>query len=62
VERAAGHVVRARFFERHVALDHIHDIEAVQQILNERLRNHKLAQPLKMENARNNPGAFEFKP
>jgi hypothetical protein len=40
VERAAGDVICASLFERHITLDHIHDIETVKQILNEVFWNH----------------------
>jgi hypothetical protein len=40
VERAAGSVIRTGFFERHVTLDHVHDVEAIEQILNKTFWNH----------------------
>src|SRR3989338_10296820 len=40
VERAAGDVVGASLLERHMALDHVHDIDAVQQVLDKTFRNH----------------------
>src|SRR5262249_18821256 len=38
VERTAGDVVGARALERHVALDHVDDVDAIEQFLNEGLR------------------------
>lgn len=35
MERTAGNEVRAGFLERHIALDHVHDIETIKQVLNE---------------------------
>ena len=43
VERATGDEIRAGLLERHVALDHIDDIEAIKQVLNEALWNHARA-------------------
>ena len=40
VKRAAGNKISAGFFERHIALDDIHDVEAIEQILNETFWNH----------------------
>ena len=37
VERAAGDEVGAGLLERHVALDHVDDVDAIEQILNEGL-------------------------
>jgi hypothetical protein len=40
MERTAGDEVGTGFFERQVALDHVHDVEAIEQILNEAFWNH----------------------
>jgi len=40
VERAARRIVRAAFLERHIALDHVDDIDAVEQFLLEGIRYH----------------------
>ena len=40
VERTAGDVVGTGLLERQVALDHVHDVEAIEQILNETFWNH----------------------
>jgi hypothetical protein len=40
VKRTAGDEIRTGFFERHIALDHVHDIETIKQILNEIFWNH----------------------
>ena len=46
VERTAGDVIGTGLFERQVALDDIHDVEAIEQILNETFWNHSaLASP-----------------
>ena len=45
MERAAGHVIGTCFFQRDVTLDHIHDVEAVEQILNEAFWNHPGSAP-----------------
>ena len=39
MKRAARDIVGAGALERHVALDHVNDIDAVKQVLDERLRN-----------------------
>ena len=39
VEWTAGDKIRAGLLERHVALDHIHDIETIEQVLNETFWN-----------------------
>jgi hypothetical protein len=38
VKRAAGDVVGTGAFERHIALDHIDNVNAVEQVLNKGLR------------------------
>ena len=40
MEGTAGDEVGTGFFERHIALDHVHDVEAIEQILNETFWNH----------------------
>ena len=40
VKRAAGSIIRARAFQLHMAVNHIDNIDAIEQILDERLRNH----------------------
>jgi len=39
MEGATGHKIRACFFQRHIPLNHIHDVETVEQILNEAFWN-----------------------
>ena len=39
MKRTAGDVIRAGALELHIALDHIDDVNAVEQVLNEGLRN-----------------------
>jgi len=45
VKGAAGHKIGTCLFKRHVPLDHIHDVEAVEQILNEAFWNHVNSAP-----------------
>jgi len=40
VERAKPHEVRAAFLELHIPPHHVDDIDAVEQVLQERVRNH----------------------
>jgi len=44
----AGHVIGASLFQRNVTLDHVHDVEAIEQILNEAFWNHPAPLPLGM--------------
>ena len=40
VERAAGEMVGAALFQRHVALDHVDDVDPMEQFLLERIGDH----------------------
>ena len=40
MERTTGNEVGTRFFERQISLDHVHDIKAIEQVLNETFWNH----------------------
>jgi hypothetical protein len=40
VKRAAGNMIRAGFFERHMALDHANNIHSIEQIPDETLCDH----------------------
>src|SRR5690606_27285393 len=42
MEGAAGAVVGAGLLERHVALDDVDDVDAIQQLLDKAVRNHAL--------------------
>jgi hypothetical protein len=44
VKRAAGNVVGARALQLHVAVDHVDDIDAAEQFLDEGLRDHLRAE------------------
>jgi len=39
MERATGDIIRTRFFKGHIALNQIHNIQTIQQILNETFWN-----------------------
>ena len=41
MERAQADVIRARFHELDVALHHVHDVYTIEQVLLERVRDHK---------------------
>jgi hypothetical protein len=41
VKRTQTHVIRARFPQRHMSPHHFDDVDSVQQILDERRRNHR---------------------
>ena len=45
VEWAAGGEIRTGLFERHIALDHVYNIETIKQILNEIFWNHASTPP-----------------
>jgi hypothetical protein len=57
VERTAGDEIRTGFFERHIPLDHVHDIETIKQILNEIFWNHAST----TLSSRSTPPFFEIK-
>jgi ArsR family metal-binding transcriptional regulator len=40
VKGTAGRIICTGFFERHISLDDIHDVETIKQILNKALRDH----------------------
>jgi hypothetical protein len=40
MERAQAHVIDAAFFQLDVAAHHVDDVDAVEQVLDEGLRNH----------------------
>ena len=45
VERTAGNIIGACLFQWDVSFNHIHDVEAVEQILNETFWNHVNSAP-----------------
>lgn len=47
MKRAEPHEVRTALFQLHILADHVDDIDAVQQILQERMRNHSGGATLK---------------
>jgi hypothetical protein len=46
MEGTAGDEVGAGLFEREITLDHIHNVEAIEQILNEAFWNHSALVPV----------------
>lgn len=40
MERTAGNEVGTCFFERQIALDHVNNVETIEQVLNETFWNH----------------------